>query len=210
MIVRSTNIRAALRARQRGFLLNPFRFGGGGGGGDPYFDKVSLLLHMNGADGSTAFPDSSLVPKAIGVTAPVSISTARSKFGGASALFNGGRLFCSTVPSLYPKFADDFTVECFIYPTVSSSTVMRIAGFSAGVGGNETWTLNVESGGAVGFNIYDTFWRSAKSAPGSLPLNQWAHVAGIKHGSTVMVFLNGVLGATAATLLSEPVAPNPN
>lgn len=31
MIVRSTNIKQALRHRQRGFLLNPFRFGGGGG-----------------------------------------------------------------------------------------------------------------------------------------------------------------------------------
>jgi hypothetical protein len=29
MILRSTNIRGALRSRQRGFMLNPFRFGGG-------------------------------------------------------------------------------------------------------------------------------------------------------------------------------------
>lgn len=32
-IDRSTDVRAALRSRQRGFLLNPFRFGAGGGGG---------------------------------------------------------------------------------------------------------------------------------------------------------------------------------
>lgn len=32
-ILRSTDIGRALRSRQRGFLLNPFRFGGGGGGG---------------------------------------------------------------------------------------------------------------------------------------------------------------------------------
>lgn len=32
MICRDTRISAALKARQRGFLLNPFRFGGGGGG----------------------------------------------------------------------------------------------------------------------------------------------------------------------------------
>lgn len=32
-ILCSTNIRGALRSRQRGFLLNPFRFLGGGGGG---------------------------------------------------------------------------------------------------------------------------------------------------------------------------------
>lgn len=33
MISRSTDVRSALRSRQRGFLLNPARFGGGGGGG---------------------------------------------------------------------------------------------------------------------------------------------------------------------------------
>lgn len=32
MIERSTDVRSALRSRQRGLLLNPFRFGGGGGG----------------------------------------------------------------------------------------------------------------------------------------------------------------------------------
>lgn len=32
MISRSTNVREALRSRQRGFLLNPARFAGGGGG----------------------------------------------------------------------------------------------------------------------------------------------------------------------------------
>lgn len=32
-IVQSTDIGRAMRSRQRGFFLNPFRFGGGGGGG---------------------------------------------------------------------------------------------------------------------------------------------------------------------------------
>jgi hypothetical protein len=34
MILRGTDVRSALRARQRGFLLNPYRFGVSGGGGD--------------------------------------------------------------------------------------------------------------------------------------------------------------------------------
>ena len=35
MISRSVDIKSALRSRQRGFLLNPFRFGAGGGTGTP-------------------------------------------------------------------------------------------------------------------------------------------------------------------------------
>lgn len=46
MILRSANIGAALRYKQRGFLLNPARFGGGGGGGgtgevESQFDAAS-------------------------------------------------------------------------------------------------------------------------------------------------------------------------
>lgn len=46
MILRSTDIRSALRSRQRGFLLNPYRFGGGGGstpGIDSYATGVKAL-----------------------------------------------------------------------------------------------------------------------------------------------------------------------
>lgn len=50
MIDRSTNVRRALRQRQRGFIINPFRFGGGGGGGggvtawDPANTAASITL----------------------------------------------------------------------------------------------------------------------------------------------------------------------
>ena len=50
MILRSTNVRAALRRRQRGFLLNPYRFGGPSG--DPHWAHVVMLLRGEGTDGS--------------------------------------------------------------------------------------------------------------------------------------------------------------
>lgn len=48
MIDRSTDSTAAPRSRQRGFLLNPFRFGGGGGGGGAPFDYASFLTPLAG------------------------------------------------------------------------------------------------------------------------------------------------------------------
>jgi hypothetical protein len=56
---------------------------------DPHFDKVSLLLHMDGADGSTVFIDSSPSPKTVTPHGDAKISTAESKFGGTSAYFDG-------------------------------------------------------------------------------------------------------------------------
>lgn len=68
MILRDTNIAAALarrrerlapRSRQRGFLLNPFRFGAGGGGGGGAYEAVVLAdsplvyFRMDEASGTT-------------------------------------------------------------------------------------------------------------------------------------------------------------
>lgn len=49
MILRSTNIRAALRSKQRGFLLNPYRFG------VPVTERI--YMDFEGANGSTTFTD---------------------------------------------------------------------------------------------------------------------------------------------------------
>ena len=92
MISRSTDIKAALRSRQRGFLLNPFRFGGGGGGGgvDPHFANVSLLMHMDGTDGGTTFVDSG----PLGLT-PITVTSATTRPGSA-VYGSGGMLLPGT------------------------------------------------------------------------------------------------------------------
>ena len=73
--------------RDTGVLLGKSR--SSGGDGDPDFDKVSLLLHCNGVDGSTTFADSSSSPKAVTAYGNAKISAAQSKFGGTSAYFDG-------------------------------------------------------------------------------------------------------------------------
>lgn len=58
---------------------------------DQYYYETVLLLPMNGSNGSTAFQDASV--RNVQMLTPnggVTISTAQSKFGGASALFGGG------------------------------------------------------------------------------------------------------------------------
>lgn len=64
MILRNTDIRAALKSRQRGFLLNPFRFGGGGGGGG--------LQYVGGVGGG-------------GTTNPYTLSLSGTLTGGLSS-----------------------------------------------------------------------------------------------------------------------------
>src|SRR5262245_20445016 len=51
--------------------------------------ETAFLLHADGSDGSQVFIDSSPIGHRITVTADTQIDTAQSKFGGASALFDG-------------------------------------------------------------------------------------------------------------------------
>ena len=57
---------------------------------DPYYSSVTALLHMSGANGSTAFIDNS--PNGYTVTrlGNPTISTAQSKFNNGSAIFSYG------------------------------------------------------------------------------------------------------------------------
>lgn len=111
MISRSTDIRSALRSRQRGFLLNPHRFGAA----DPNFANVSLLLHFDGPNASTTFTDSSSNGFTATVVGNAQISTAQSRFGGSSGLFDGtGDYIHFPTNAAFGFGTGDYTVEGFV------------------------------------------------------------------------------------------------
>jgi hypothetical protein len=118
VISRDTDIGAALRVRrqrlagahgvkQRGFLLNPFRFGATG---DPDRSKRSLLMHMEGA----SFTDSS--PNAFTITATgATQDTGWSYFGTKSALIATSSSSTNkiTVPNnaVFDFGAEEYSIE---------------------------------------------------------------------------------------------------
>ncbi len=60
---------------------------------DPYFSSVVLLMHMDGANGSTTFTD--VIGHTVTPNGKVSITTTTSKFGGSSASFDGTSAYLS-------------------------------------------------------------------------------------------------------------------
>jgi hypothetical protein len=66
---------------------------------DPFFSNVRLLLHMDGANGSTTFTDSSGTPKTVTHFGNAQISTEQSQFGGASGLFDGSGDYLQAGPA---------------------------------------------------------------------------------------------------------------
>lgn len=175
-------------------------------GGEPII-STSLLLHGDGINGSTTFTDSSLTPKTVSAFNSAQISTAQSKFGGASMLFNGTSSY-ATVPlnAAFGIGSGDFTVELWMYKTAAGT----VASAMIGVWGasNYNWELvsNVGQGTIffqVSSNGTSTFFSCATT--GSITYNTWHHVAAVKSGSSIKVYLDGV-GGPAATVTGGSVA----
>lgn len=82
--------------------------------GDPHFSNVSLLLHMDGDNNSTAFIDSSPALKTVTRYGDVKISTAQSKFGGASMLVPAAVVGYLTTGPVIDLGSGSYTVEGFI------------------------------------------------------------------------------------------------
>lgn len=88
----------ALPLRQRGFFLNSVRYASGPPT-DPLFGQVALLMHMEGADNSTTFTDSSSSPKTVTPSGNARLSTTSPLQGLASGRFDGTNSTHLTIPA---------------------------------------------------------------------------------------------------------------
>jgi hypothetical protein len=112
-------------------LLNPFRFG------DPYFANVSSLLPLNGTNGSTTITD--VKGKTWSVAGNAAISTAQSKWGGASLALDGTGDYVTTASHAdFAVGSGDFDIAGWVYITstgdrpffsISSTSAGTPAGF---------------------------------------------------------------------------------
>lgn len=164
---------------------------------DPYFPSVSLLLPMDGTNGSTAFTDASSNGVAITRSGNAQISTAQSKFGGSSALFDGTTDYLSAAASsLFALFAGNFTVEFWVYATNTTNNQTLVL---LGTSDSERGNISIVSNLIVLFTT--TGGSGATRISGTAPsANTWAHVAWVRSGTTSYLFLNGTSLGTATSV----------
>jgi hypothetical protein len=156
---------------------------------------VALLLHFDGTNGSTTFTDSS--PNGLTVTASgdAAISTAQSKFGGAS-LYADKVVSIQSGVTVTPPFSmgSQWTVEAWVWVNGTSSYYRTM--FARRYVNNGASFL-VHADGTLG--LYNGAFELYQSSL-SVPVDQWVHVAWTLDGDGVLrMFVNGVMEQYSGT-----------
>lgn len=147
----------------------------------------TALLNMNGTDASTTITDES--EKTWTASGNAQIDTAQSKFGGASALFDGASDYITGEDSVDYNWADntDFTIDFWARPNAAGAQEYFYDG--RGAGGTAISPLIYKSSGNV--VIYNVNGATRITGTTALSTATWYHIAITRSGDNTKLFING-------------------
>jgi len=125
------------------------------------------------------------------------ISTTQSKWGGSSISTGTNNYLYKPYDSFLNQLNGNFTIEAWIYPTVTN-TEMIIAG-SLSSGGSGNWFLEVTSANKLLFEwVSSTPTVFDATSTISISPNTWTYVAAVKNGGTITLYINGTASGTSS------------
>lgn len=166
----------------------------------PLAISESAVLHLrgNGTNNSTSIIDSGTYGLTMTAVGNTKISTAQSKFGGASILFGGsGDRITTSAPSAFAFGTEDFTVEAWLregsrenYPAVIEI-------------GNHAYNTGIlfATRGNNGATIYSGAFYGTASVP-ALPNSDFYHIAYVRKSGSLRIYVNGT-GNTAVSFTNN-------
>ena len=127
------------------------------------------------------------------------ISTTQSKFGGSSMYFDGtGDQLVFPNSENFNIVRGNFTVECWVYLTGSSGSIIN---YTNGQSNNSNFAFELYqiSSSTIYMSIFETSTQYFASST-AFALNTWVHLAGVRNGNTLTVYVNGTAGSTTANV----------
>jgi hypothetical protein len=115
---------------------------------------------------------------------------------GGSGYFDGnGDYLKAPDDAAFSLGSNNFTIECWVYPTVNISSEQSLISQWGTSSGNSSWQLQIQSNQAkVGVESGSTV---TEMISGTVVLGMWNHIAGTRTGNTFSLFLNGIRVATS-------------
>ena len=154
------------------------------------------LLHMDGADTSTTFTDEH--SKTWTARNHAQIDTAQSKFGGASGIFDGTDDYIDT-PDSADWFLDtgDFTIE--FWARFNNTTTATQGFVEQYVDSSNRWGFWMNAAN-IQFHAYmGGTTRAYYTFAHGLSTGTWYHIALVRSGTNVYIFVNGVAQTLTVT-----------
>ncbi len=180
------------------FLLNPYRFGGAAPT-DPDYSSVSLLLHCDGTNGSTSFPDNGPASRTVTAVGAAAVQTAQSKFGGASlGTFISGSAGHLTVAdnAAFEFGSGDFTIETWAYLTTTSAAIISTKSANTTLYPFQLWINGSAKLAFRGYNFAGSALLYDLAGTTTLTTGTWHFVQARRNGTTFDLYLNGSLEAS--------------
>ena len=155
------------------------------------------IVPFNGVVAVGALEDASSSEHTITVVGNAALSTAQTKIGSHSIVFdgNGDELQIPHTNALAAP-SGDFTMEMWFYPNAATQEVLMSVGNST-TSGQLSWSFLKLATNYISFYTHlNGAYVPVASPASSINVGQWNHVAAVRSGNTLTCYMNGV-GGTA-------------
>jgi hypothetical protein len=180
---------------------------------NPSFNNVTMLLHGDGTNAAqnNTFIDSSannftftrIGAPMQGSVNPFATNIPYSPSNGAGGFFDGSSAL--TVPDnvAFTMGAGNFTIECWAYATVTAGTTYILGQTDASfTTASTSFGFQINAGLLTTFVLVGSTYHAVAS---TLPANQWVHIAFVRQGTTLRLYLNGVQTSSSTTISTSSV-----
>lgn len=178
----------------------------------PYYGTNGFYLPFKNNTSATTlgwdYSNDSTIKYNASANGNVQISTAQSKFGGSSALFDGsGDYLGFTYSASEHQFGtDSFTIECWIrISSFADENTIFFTGNDGNVFNGITFAVGAD--GSVKSSIGDASTvLNLSSAASQIAANTWYHLAFVRNGSSLKLYKDGteVASATSSLTIGAP------